>query len=94
MSKQRISIREVAARGDIPAFTVSLVLNGSGRISGATRKKVCNAAKALGFILDHGVSKLRSGQFNLFGVIANDFSNPFLQSYPPRWNRRLLVAVI
>lgn len=77
MTKQKISIREVAARAGVSVSTVSLVLNGKGRISEATRKKVRNAAKALGFILDHGASKLRSGQSNLFGVIVNDFSNPF-----------------
>jgi LacI family transcriptional regulator len=53
------------------------VLNGKGRISDATRKKVRKAADALGFILDHSASKLRSGQSTLFGVIVNDFSNPF-----------------
>jgi DNA-binding LacI/PurR family transcriptional regulator len=77
VTRQKISIREVAARAGVSVSTVSLVLNGKGRISEATRKKVRNAAKALGFILDHSASKLRSGQSTLFGVIVNDFSNPF-----------------
>ena len=71
------SIRDVAMRAGVSVSTVSLVLNGKGRISEATRKKVRDAANTLGFILDHSASKLRSGQSTLFGVIVNDFSNPF-----------------
>jgi DNA-binding LacI/PurR family transcriptional regulator len=77
VTKQKISIREVAARAGVSVSTVSLVLNKKGRISEATRKKVRKAANALGFIRDHSASKLRSGQSTLFGAIVNDFSNPF-----------------
>jgi len=76
MVKQKIGIREVAARAGVSVSAVSQVLNGKGRISEATRNKVRIAADELDFILDHSAAKLRSGQSSLIGVIVNDFSNP------------------
>jgi LacI family transcriptional regulator len=74
---KKISIREVAFQAGVSISTVSLVLNGKGRISENTKKKVKHAAVTLGFILDHGASKMRSGKSSLFGVIVNNFSSPF-----------------
>ena len=64
-------------KAGVSVSTVSLVLNGKGRISENTKKKVMQAAAILDFILDHGASKMRSGRSKLFGVIVNDSSNPF-----------------
>ena len=74
---KKISIKEVALQAKVSISTVSLVLNGKGRISENTKKKVKHAVDILGFIPDHGASKMRSGKSKLFGVIVNDFSNPF-----------------
>lgn len=77
MTTKRVSIRKVAERAGVSVSTVSLVLNGKGRISAETRKKVTAAADALGFIPDRTAAQLRSGKSTLLGLVINDISNPF-----------------
>lgn len=57
--------------------TVSLVMNGKGRISPLTRRRVQDAARALGFIPNRSAARLRSGKSTLLGLIVNDISNPY-----------------
>ncbi|NRB16153.1 MAG: LacI family DNA-binding transcriptional regulator [Rhodobacteraceae bacterium] len=75
--KKRVSIKQVADKAGVSAATVSLVLNGKGRISEQTQKKVRKAAASMKFILNKSASRLRSGRSLLIGLIVNDISNPF-----------------
>ncbi|WP_158263539.1 LacI family DNA-binding transcriptional regulator [Aliiruegeria haliotis] len=75
--KKRVSIKQVAAHAGVSVATVSLVLNGKGRISEATKKEVHKSVKKLGFIPNKSASRLRSGRSLLIGLIVNDISNPF-----------------
>ena len=77
MGERRVSIKEVASAAGVSASTVSLVLNGKGRVSEATRKNVKATAAKLGFIVDRSAARLRSGHSSLVGLIVNDTSNPF-----------------
>ena len=77
MVRQRVSIKEVAEEAGVSASTVSLVLNGKGRISQATRNRVVAATNALGYIADRTAARLRSGKSTLLGLVINDISNPF-----------------
>lgn len=53
----------------VSASTVSLALNGTGRISEATRTRVKQAADELGYRPDPGAANLRSGKTGLIAVI-------------------------
>lgn len=75
--KPRVSIKQVADKAGVSVATVSLVLNGKGRISDPTQKAVRKAAQRLGYILNKSAARLRSGQSSLIGLIVNDISNPF-----------------
>ncbi len=73
----KITITEIARVANVSSATVSLVLNGKGRISEKTREKVKNAMQELGFIRDQSAVNLRLGSSQLIGVVVNDISNPF-----------------
>ncbi len=73
----KITITEIARIANVSSATVSLVLNGKGRISDKTRDRVNSALRELGFIRDQSAVKLRLGRSKLIGAIVNDISNPF-----------------
>jgi len=71
----------VAEKAGVSVSTVSLVLNGKGRISTRTRTLVEETAASLGFILNRKASQLRSGKSALVGLITSDISNPFFAEF-------------
>lgn len=75
--KNRVSIKQVAEHAGVSVATVSLVLNGKGRISDETKKLVRKSVNELGYILNKSASRLRSGKSLLIGLVVNDISNPF-----------------
>jgi DNA-binding LacI/PurR family transcriptional regulator len=88
-SRDKASIKDVARAAGVSAATVSLVLNGKGRISARTRDQVEQAARALGFILNRKASQLRSGKSALIGLITSDISNPFYAEFSAEAERVL-----
>lgn len=74
---KRSGIKDVAAAAGVSVATVSHVLSGTGRPSAATKKRVIEAANAIGFIRDASAARLRTGKSNLVGVILNNIVNPF-----------------
>ncbi|CAN5640147.1 LacI family DNA-binding transcriptional regulator [soil metagenome] len=75
---QRITSHDVAARAGVSQSTVSLVLSGSprARIADATRTRVIEAARDLGYrpnLLARGLVQRRS--FAL-GIVVSDLDNP------------------
>lgn len=77
----KISIKDVAEAAGVSSATVSLALNGKGRISARTRREVEKAARSLGFIPNRAASRLRSGKSALVGLIVPDISNPFYAEF-------------
>lgn len=71
-----VSIDEVARRAGVSTATVSRALSGRGQVSEASRKRVLQAAEALGYVVSSRASSLASGRTNNVGVIV-----PFLD----RW---------
>ena len=76
---RRITSHDVAARAGVSQSTVSLVLSGSprARIADATRARVIEAARDLGYrpnLLARGLVQRRS--FAL-GIVVSDLDNPF-----------------
>lgn len=74
---KKITIHDVALAAGVSVSTVSLVLNGKGRISTATGERVNAAIEELGFVRNRQASALRGGQSGVIGLIVRDLSAPF-----------------
>jgi len=78
-SKAKIGIHQVAEAARVSIATVSLALNGKGRISGATRARVLAAAERLGYQPDPSARSLKAGRT---GVVALAFSYRVAVPFP------------
>lgn len=81
-SEQTITIREVAQAAGVSISTASRAL-GEGSASRATRKKVRDAALALGFIPNVAARQLSTGKTNTVAILVAEqtdfiFNDPFL----------------
>ena len=72
-----ISLKEIANITGTSPTTVSLVLNGKGRISEVIKKKILDAVKDNGYEPNRIAISLRTGQSNVLGVIVDDIGGPF-----------------
>ncbi|MDB5025950.1 MAG: LacI family transcriptional regulator [Mucilaginibacter sp.] len=72
-----ISLKEIANITGASPTTVSLVLNGKGRISEAVRQKILQAVKDNGYEPNRIAISLRTGHSNVLGVIVDDIGGPF-----------------
>jgi DNA-binding LacI/PurR family transcriptional regulator len=79
----RATLKDVARRADVSVQTVSNVVNDTGRLSAATRERVLDAIKALGYQAHAGAASLRSGR-------ANRFAYPLPSNEPSNENTILL----
>ena len=68
MTSKPISITDVARECDCSIATVSLVLNGRGKISAATKKRVIKAAARMGYVPNPAGRSLRSHRTNTIGL--------------------------
>ncbi len=73
----RPKIQDVASRVGVSLGTVSAVLNGNGRVSQATRDRVQNAIRDLGYRPDLYASNLARRQTQVLGVVVSNLQNPF-----------------
>ncbi|WP_084958077.1 LacI family DNA-binding transcriptional regulator [Thermoactinospora rubra] len=72
-----MSIKEVAARAGVSPGTVSNVLNRPEKVSAATRARVEQAIRELGFVRHGSASTLRAGHSRTIGLSVIDIGNPF-----------------
>jgi DNA-binding LacI/PurR family transcriptional regulator len=72
-----VGIRDVARRAGVSAGTVSNVLNRPERVAAATRTRVEQAIRELGFVRNGSASTLRAGQSRAVGLVVLDVGNPF-----------------
>jgi LacI family transcriptional regulator len=56
--------------------TVSRALSG-GKVSPATRDRILEAAKAVGYVPNLGARAMKTGRVNTVGVVVADLTNPF-----------------
>jgi LacI family transcriptional regulator len=82
MAKQKINIKDVAARANVHPSTVSRVLNPSTRsmVSADVADRVTRIADEMGYARSPLASGLRTGKSYTIGVIIPDLSNPV---FPP-----------
>lgn len=71
------SVKDVAAAAGVSLGTVSNVLNRPDRVTAATRARVEQAMKDLGFVRNESARQLRAGTSRMLGYVMLDASNPF-----------------
>ncbi|MBX5469214.1 MAG: LacI family DNA-binding transcriptional regulator [Thermoleophilaceae bacterium] len=76
-ASQRPTINDVAALSGVSKSTVSNVLRGTGRVSGATRTRVLEAIEALGYRPNALARDLVRRRSNTLGVLVGDLANTF-----------------
>jgi LacI family transcriptional regulator len=75
--ERRVTIKDVAARAGITDMTVSRVVNRSGPVSEAVRKRVLEAIDELGYVPSRIARGLRSSRTHTLALIVTDVTNPF-----------------
>lgn len=76
-NNSNVTINDIAQELKIAPSTVSRALNNSSRISEATRKKVQQTAKKLGYELNLVASSLSKNKTNLIGVLVPQINSQF-----------------
>lgn len=71
------TINDVAKRAGVAPITVSRVINNSGYVSEATRKRVEDAIAELRYLPNTLARGLRSKRTNTLALVVTDITNPF-----------------
>jgi LacI family transcriptional regulator len=71
------SVKDVAAAAGVSLGTVSNVLNRPDLVSAATRVRVEDAMRQLGFVRNEGARQLRAGRSRTLAYVMLDATNPF-----------------
>ncbi|MBF0680178.1 MAG: LacI family DNA-binding transcriptional regulator [Devosia sp.] len=74
---RRPTIIDVAERAGVSKSTAARALAGSSNITEETRKKVIQAAEAVGYERNHLAVGMRSGRSGMLGLVIPDIANPF-----------------
>lgn len=73
--RRALTLRDVSEASGVSEMTVSRVLRNRGDVSVATREKVLQAARSLGYVPNKIAGALASQRVNLVGVIIPSLSN-------------------
>lgn len=73
--RHALTLRDVSDASGVSEMTVSRVLRNRGDVSAATREKVLEAARALGYVPNKIAGALASQRVNLVGVVIPSLSN-------------------
>ena len=61
----------------VSTATVSLALRDSPLVAGATRERIKDHARAIGYIYNRRAASLRTSRSGILGVVVHDIMNPF-----------------
>ena len=75
-----VKLKDIAEKTGYSINTVSMVVNGKGRISEATRKVIKDCIKEMGYVTNGSARSLRSGKSNMLALIVDDLINPWLSA--------------
>jgi len=67
-----ITMKDIADRCGVSVMTVSRVINGSGLVSGETRKLIMDTCKELGYIPNSAAKALVTKETNMIGLVVPD----------------------
>ncbi|WP_231592567.1 LacI family DNA-binding transcriptional regulator [Pelagovum pacificum] len=73
--RRPLTLRDVSEASGVSEMTVSRVLRNKGDVSEATRERVREAAKALGYVPNKIAGALASSRVNLVAVVIPSFKN-------------------
>jgi LacI family gluconate utilization system Gnt-I transcriptional repressor len=73
--KSKVTVREVALRAEVSESTVSRIMRNEGLVAEATRAKVMESVRALGYVPNRIAGSLASLDSQLVGVIVPSLSN-------------------
>ncbi|KNG92439.1 LacI family DNA-binding transcriptional regulator [Pseudaestuariivita atlantica] len=77
-----VTLKDVAARAGVSRSAVSRTFTAGASVSDATRRRVEEAARALGYAPSALASALTTGRTQLIGLVSNNFHNPiFLEVF-------------
>lgn len=74
-NRRQLTLRDVSEASGVSEMTVSRVLRNRGDVSEATRERVLEAARSLGYVPNKIAGALASQRVNLVGVIIPSLSN-------------------
>lgn len=77
MSKDQVTISDVAGRAGVSKATVSAVLNDKGTVADATRERVVAAIRALNYRPRSTVGLPRAGETRSLGLLIKEVDNPY-----------------
>ena len=93
MTLGRPTIHDVAKQANVSIAAVSMAINGTGRLSTATRERILSVAQQLDYLPNARGSSLRKGSSRLIGLVIAEFAasenfNPFANF----WMRLIATA--
>lgn len=75
--RPRVTLQQVAEHAGVSRATASLIVRGSTNISEATRNKVLESMRELGYVYDRVAANLRSQHSSTVGLVITEIDNPF-----------------
>lgn len=77
MPSRRVTLKDVAREAGVSTGTVSMVLNDSALITDATKARVQQVMRDLGYIYHRAAANLRRKRSNIVGVSICDLESPY-----------------
>ncbi|MCT8997659.1 LacI family DNA-binding transcriptional regulator [Chelativorans intermedius] len=74
---QKIKLSTIAEALGVSTATVSLALRDSPLVADATRQRIKEHARAIGYIYNRRAASLRTSRSGIVGVVVHDIMNPF-----------------
>ena len=74
---QKIKLSTIADALNVSTATVSLALRDSPLVAEATRDRIKDHARAIGYIYNRRAASLRTSRSGIVGVVVHDIMNPF-----------------
>lgn len=75
--RSRVTLQIIADRLSVSTATVSLALRGSPLVAEATRARVRQMAREMGYSYNRSAASLRTDRTNILGVGFHDITNPY-----------------
>jgi len=72
-----VTLLDIAQQTGVSRATVSLVMRNSPLVAEATRRRVEQAARDLGYVYNRGAASLRSRRSHIVGVSITELTNPY-----------------
>lgn len=73
--KSKVTVREVALKANVSESTVSRIMRNQGLVAEATRDKVMETVRAMGYVPNRIAGSLASADSQLIGVVVPSLSN-------------------